>query len=156
MTGLRIVDLNEATTVASGDMVPIASGTGGGNLRKATLATIATFMQNNIVASGDGKVTQYSAPSASPFTVAVTDSSESVWLILTPTGTLANGTVTLPAVANAIDRQEILVNCTQIVTALTVAGNGATAVTGAPTTLAANGYFRLRYEAVTKTWYRVG
>ena len=100
--------------------------------------------------------TQYSAPSASPFTVAITDSDASIWLILTPTGTLATGTITLPAVANAVDRQEVLVNCTQIVTSLTVGGNGATAVTGAPTTLAANAYFRMRYDAATLTWYRVG
>jgi hypothetical protein len=47
------------------------------------------------------------------------------------------------------------VNTTQAVTALTVAGNGAT-VNGAPTTLAANGFFRIRFDAVLDVWYRVG
>jgi len=49
----------------------------------------------------------------------------------------------------------VLVNCTQAVTTLTINGNGAT-VTGAPTTLAANAFFRLRFEAVAGVWYRVG
>ena len=37
----------------------------------------------------------------------------------------------------------------------TVAGNGST-VNGAPTTLAANSFFRLRFDGVFKAWYRVG
>ena len=35
------------------------------------------------------------------------------------------------------------------------ARNGAT-VTGAPTSLSANGFFRLRFDAVASVWYRVG
>ena len=48
-----------------------------------------------------------------------------------------------------------MVSCTQAVTTLTVSGNGST-VNGAPTTLAANGFFRLRYDGVFKAFYRVG
>ena len=44
----------------------------------------------------------------------------------------------------------------QIFTAFVVDGNGATAVTGAPTTLAANAYFKLCYDLATSTWYRIG
>jgi hypothetical protein len=78
-----------------------------------------------------------------------------VWLILTPVAGYAAGTITLPLSTNVVNKQEILVNCTQAVTTLTINGNGAT-VTGAPTTLAANAFFRLRYDGVTGTWYRVG
>ena len=39
---------------------------------------------------------------------------------------------------------------------LTINGNGATAVTGAPTALAANAFFRLRFDRATSSWYRVG
>jgi hypothetical protein len=60
----------------------------------------------------------------------------------------------LPASTTAADKQTINVNCTQSVTTLTINGNGAT-VTGAPTTLAANAFFTLRFDAVTSTWYRV-
>ncbi|MFA6093974.1 MAG: hypothetical protein WC986_13630 [Elusimicrobiota bacterium] len=150
---IRIIDLSSADSPAAGDQVPIYSSANG-DARRASLTALKAFFNAGVSASDD-KATQYSAPSASPFTVAVTDSSASAWLVLTPTGTLAAGTITLPAVANCVDRQEILVNCTQVVTALTVAGNGAT-VTGAPTALAANGFFLLRFDAVTDTWYRVG
>jgi hypothetical protein len=59
-------------------------------------------------------------------------------------------------VATVVDKQEVLVNCTQQVTALTVNGNGAVAVTGEPASLGADDYFRLKYDAIMRTWYRVG
>jgi hypothetical protein len=111
-------------------------------------------MQANI-STADNKVTQYAAPSATGFSVAITDSSASIWLVLTPTAGFAAGTLVLPAVAKCIDKQEILVNSTQSITTLTITANGST-VTGAPATMAANAFFTLRFEAVTDTWYRVG
>lgn len=148
-----INQLTAADQVASSDQVPIYSSENG-DARKASMATLLAFFSGQITANDD-KVTQYSAPSATGFTVTINNDSDSIWLVLTPVAGYAAGTLTLPAVANCVDRQELLVNCTQAVTTLTVAGNGAT-VTGAPTTLAANAFFRLRFEAVTKTWYRVG
>jgi len=76
-------------------------------------------------------------------------------LLLTPAATYAAGTIVLPEKTSCIDGQELMCTCTQIVTALTVSGNGAT-VNGAPTALAANGFFRLRFDAVFSAWYRVG
>jgi len=97
--------------------------------------------------------TQHQA--ATGFTVAITDDSDSTHLILTPVAGYAAGTITLPALGKLVDKQEVLVNCTQAVTTLTIGANGATAVTGAPTTLAANDFFKLKYDAQTSTWYRV-
>lgn len=148
-----INQLSAVDQVVSSDQVPIYSSENG-DARKASMAVLLAFFAGQITANDD-KLSQYAAPSATAFNVQVNNAGQSVWLILTPTAGFAAGTLTLPAVANCVDRQEILVNCTQAVTALTVAGNGAT-VTGAPTTLAANAYFRLRFDAVTKTWYRVG
>lgn len=148
-----INQLSAVDQVVSSDQVPIYSSEQG-DARKASMATLLAFFAGQVTANDD-KITQYAAPSATAFNVQVNNDTESVWLILTPTAGFAAGTITLPAVANCVDRQEVLVNCTQAVTALTVAGNGGT-VTGAPTTLAANAYFRLRFDAVTKTWYRVG
>lgn len=148
-----INQLSAVDEVVSGDQVPIYSSENG-DARKASMATLLAFISGQITANDD-KITQYAAPSATGFSVQVNNDGDSVWLILTPTGTFAAGTLVLPSVANCVDRQEILVNCTQVVTTLTIDGNGAT-VTGAPTTLAANGYFRLRFDAVVKTWYRVG
>jgi hypothetical protein len=118
------------------------------------VGAVVDYLESQI-ATGDAKVIQYSAPSATGFNVAVNDSSASVWLVLTPLSGYAAGTITLPAVANSVENQEILVNCTASVGTLTVAGNGATVV-GAPASLAANGFFRLRFEPVLKFWYRVG
>ncbi len=148
-----INQLSAVDEVVSSDQVPIYSSENG-DARKASMAVLLAFFKGQITANDD-KLTQYAAPSATGFTVTINNDSLSVWLILTPVAGYAAGTLTLPAVANCVDRQEVLVNTTQAVTTLTIAGNGAT-VTGAPTTLAANAYFRLRFDAVTKTWYRVG
>lgn len=149
----QINQLSAVDQVQPGDQIPVYS-TSNGDARKASLSLLKSFFQEGITAADD-KVSQYSAPSATGFSVQIDDGPDSVWLILTPTGGFAAGTIVLPAVSNCVDRQEVLVNCTQAVTTLTVSGNGAT-VTGAPTTLAANSFFRLRFDDITNTWYRVG
>ena len=116
--------------------------------------TVSDFVKTAVNA-GDGKIIQYAAPASTGFTVPITDSSASAWLVLTPSGTLAAGTITLPAVANCVESQEVLVSSSQIVTALTINTNGANII-GAPTTIVVGGFFRLRFEPVLKTWYRVG
>jgi len=116
--------------------------------------TVSDFVKT-AVSAGDGKVIQYAAPASTGFTVPITDSSASVWLVLTPGTTLATGAITLPAVANCVESQEVLVSSSQIVTALTINTNGANIV-GAPTTIVVGGFFQLRFEPVLKTWYRVG
>jgi hypothetical protein len=148
-----INQLSAVDAVVSSDQVPIYSSTNG-DARKASMSVIKDYVLSDATVADD-KVTQYAAPAATGFTVTVNNSSDSVWLILTPLAGYAAGTITLPAVANCVDRQELLVNTTQAVTTLTVAGNGATVI-GAPTTLAANAFFRLRFDAVLDVWYRVG
>ena len=149
----QINQLSSTDEVQPGDQIPIYSAANG-DARKAALSLLKTFFQEGATASDD-KITQYAAPSATGFSVQVNNGALSVWLVLTPTAGFAVGTLVLPDVANCVDRQEVLVNCTQVVTTLTVSGNGST-VTGAPTTLAANEFFRLRFDAITDTWYRVG
>jgi hypothetical protein len=148
-----INQLTAVDNVVSSDQVPIYQSENG-DARKASMAVIKTFMLDGITAADD-KITQYAAPSATGFSVQITDGSDSIWLILTPNAGYAAGTIVLPALANCVDKQEVLVNCTQAVAALTVSGNGAT-VTGAPTALTANAFFRLRFDDVVNVWYRVG
>ena len=148
-----INQLTATDTLAAGDQVPVYSAQNG-DARRAALSTLAAFIQS-LVTFSDGFLTQYAAPSSTGFSVTINNDSDNVWLILTPTAGFAAGTLVLPAVANVINKQEILVNCTQAITTLTINANGAT-VTGAPTTLAANAFFRLRFDGVTDTWYRVG
>ena len=148
-----INQLSAVSSVVAGDLVPIYSQSNG-DARKASMTVIGDYLQS-IITSTDDKLTQYAAPSATGFNIQINNDSLSVWLILTPVAGYAAGTLTLPLVASCIDKQEILVNTTQAVTTLTIAGNGAT-VTGEPTTLAADDFFRLRFDGVTDTWYRVG
>ena len=148
-----INQLSAVDSLSAGDLFPVFQ-TANGDARKASASVVAAFVQT-LITSTDDKLTQFSAPSANAFTVQINDADESVWLVLTPTAGFAAGTIKLPLLANCVDKQEILVNCTQAVTTLTTDGNGAT-VTGAPAALTANAFFRLRFEGVTKTWYRVG
>ena len=152
---MGIRQLTSLDTLSLGDQIPIGSANNGDD-RRAAMSLLLSFMQANLTFSDAiGFETQYSAPSAAGFTVAITDDSDSTHLILTPVAGYAAGTITLPALGKLVDKQEVLVNCTQAVTTLTIGANGATAVTGAPTTLAANDFFKLKYDAQTSTWYRV-
>ena len=150
----QLNQLTQVASVAAGDLSVLWSQQNG-DARVAPMSVLAAYF-NTAVVNTDNKVTQYASPNATGFTVTLTDSSgASVFLLLTPTGTFATGTITMPALANCIDKQEVLVTTTQTVTSLTVAPNGNT-VNGAPTTLTANTFFRLRFDAVNHAWYRVG
>lgn len=148
-----INQLNAADQLSGSDLIPLFSQANG-DARKTSLTNFMNWLESQEIATQDSKITQYAAPLAGG-TVLLNDDQSSVWLILTPAATLASLTIKLPLVSGSIDRQEILVNSTQAITALTFNANGSTVI-GAPTTLAANGFFRLRFDAVMHTWYRVG
>jgi len=152
---MNISQLSSIDTLSTSDLLAVWAASNS-DTRKASLSTLLTFLQENLTSPGDD-MTQYAAPAATGFNVAIAPSvnGQNVYLLLTPLAGYAAGTITLPLLANCVDGQTLLVNTTQAVTTLTVAGNGATVV-GAPTTLAANAFFKLRYDGVFKTWYRVG
>lgn len=156
-----IYDWTRTQTLAAGDLLAIYD-TSESDKRAASLTALLTFLQSNLTFTAQGftdYVTQYAAPSASGFSVSLTDGADddgNIHLILTPVAGYAAGTLVLPAVGSLVDKQEILVNSTQAVTTLTITANGATAVTGAPTALTANQFFRLKYDAATSTWYCIG
>lgn len=158
---VKIKDLSSVDSLNGGDSL-VQYSSQNSDTRKFTLTTLLAWLQANLTFTAQGfvdYVTQYASPSATGFNVTITDGADdntNVHLILTPTAGFAAGTITLPAVASVVDKQEVLVNCTQQVTTLTVAGNGAIAVTGEPTSLAADDFFRLKYDLPTSTWYRVG
>lgn len=157
----QINQLSAVDQLAAGDNFPIFD-TSNGDARKISASALLAYMQANLtfptVTGVPQFETQYAAPSASGFsvTIAPTTAGDNVHLILTPTAGYAAGTIVLPAIADVVDKQEVLVNCTQQVTALTVNGNGAVAVTGEPTSLGADDFFHLKYDAVLQTWFRVG
>ena len=139
------------TTLTSSDKISVYSNSSG-YWAKASLSSLLTWFYTNFVSPSFD--TTVNVP-VTGFTYTTTDDSTNQWHILRPAGTLSTGTVVLPAVANCADGQEIIITSTQIITTFSVNANGATTANGAPTTLAAGGYFKLRYNLLTTSWYRV-
>ncbi len=150
---MQINQLSTVDAVSAGDLAVIFSQQNG-DARAAAMSVLLEYFQSQLTAGGD-LITQYSAPNATAFsaTIAPPVDGANMHLLLTPTAAFAAGTVILPALP--VDGQQIVVTTTQTITALTVNGNGST-VNGAPTTLAANGFFRLKYDGVFRAWFRIG
>ncbi len=144
-----MINLSRTTAVSSGDLVVLFK-TNSGDYRGINQSDFTTWL-NSVIETPGEYATQYYAPSSTGFTATITDNAENTHLILTPTGAFAAGSIVLPTAP--ADKQMVLVNCTQDITALTIT-SGVT-VTGAPTTITANDYFTLKYDSVTATWYRV-
>lgn len=153
--GVQIYQLTEVAACSGGQQVP-AYDPSQGDTRKFSLTTLLAWLQSQLSVGRPEPVTQYAAPSATAFSVPITDGDEDVHLILTPAAGYADGEIVLPAASNARDKQLVIVNCTQAVAAFVVDGNGAIAVTGAPTALLANDFFTMCYDLPTQTWYRIG
>jgi hypothetical protein len=147
--------LTQTTTVNSGDWAVLYQASQG-DFRGVSLTDMLTYLETALDLGRPEPETQYAAPSASGFSVQILDDDKDVHLILTPVAGYAAGTIVLPLVSNLRDKQEITVNCTQALTALTITPNGAVAVTGAPTAFLANEFFKIKYDVVVQTWYRIG
>lgn len=156
--GQYINQLNAVDTLAAGDNIAVGSSSYGDD-RRAALTTLLSWIQTNLTIvdalAFANYLTQYAAPSATGQNIQVTDADDNIHLIITPVAGYAAMTITLPTSTNVIDKQELLVNCTQNVTTLTIDGNGASVV-GEPTAITANDFFRLKYDLPGTTWYRVG
>lgn len=147
-----INQLTSQTSLSASDLVAIWSS-GNSDTRRVSLYALAAFLQD-ILTAGGGMITQYAAPNVSGYsvTIAPPTNGATMWLLLIPNAAYAALTVTMPAVV--VHGQEVLITSTQAVTTLTLNGNGR-GVVGAPTTLAANAFFRLRFDGVLSNWYRV-
>ena len=146
-----IIQLSPVDIANPSDQIPIYR-MNNGDARRISITSLLTFFQNSF-ASPD-VFTQLATPGTG-FNLAVTSNGNNGWILLQPAGTLAAGTVTLPLNTVAADGQEITVTTTQQITAFTLAGNGATAVYGDPTTLSAEDFFKMRFYKPTNSWYRV-
>lgn len=151
--------LTRTDTVGPGDVVPVYVQNQG-DARGAAMSVLQQYMQDNLTFPSAGTgfqdyTTQIASPPATGFNIGIIPGAN-IHLIMIPSSAMAAGTITLPAIAGVIDKQDVLVNCTQQITALTVAGNGAAAVHGAPLSLGADDFFRLKFDITTASWYRVG
>lgn len=89
------------------------------------------------------------------FNVLVDNNISGTYLVINPSVQITNGTITLPPILNLTDGQEVFVTSSKQITNLTISGNGA-ALIGMPITIGLSGFFKLRFDKTSQTWYRVG
>lgn len=97
---------------------------------------------------------QHFNPNAN-FTLNIENHEVGTYLILNPSTSIATGSIKMPERYDVADGQVLLVACAQQVDNFSVDGNNALVI-GAPNALAANGFFKLKYDKLSNTWYRVG
>jgi len=134
----NINQLSSMDTLSGGDLLAVWAQNNG-DTRKAPMSLVATYVAGTIELPVDISRSQYAAPSATGFSVAIT--SANTWLVLNPTNDFAAGGIVLP---NSVpDLSMVSIVTTKSVTAFSVTVSGA-AVVGAPTTISANAAFTLR------------
>jgi hypothetical protein len=144
-----INQLSAINSLSAGDNI-LVYAPGEGDTRRASLSTLLAFFESYF--ADPDYTTQISAPTSSGFNLQLGAQTQSLFLIINPTGAFAAGTITLPPVASCFDGQEILVVSSQSIAALTVNGNGGTLL-GVPGALGAGGFFTIRFNSLQATWY---
>lgn len=146
--------LNTVDSLVLGDQVVIYRG----NCTDFRAIPFDVFVQEITdriqIPDSNNPVVQRFNPNAD-FTMYVENHSEGTYLLLNPSISITNGTVVLPDAANVVDRQEILFSSTQQINNLFFNSAGASVV-GAPNAIAATSFFKLKFDKVSATWYRVG
>jgi len=146
---MAINKLPIALQVTAADMLALFSASYGGDTQ-VSVATLVAFIDS--LAPDAREVTQYAAPAGSGFTAQVLDADDNqdVFYQLTPGGAYAVGGLLLPPAP--WNGMRVNVHCSQAVTTFSVTGG---TTHGAPTTLAANSFFTLRYDAASGGgWWR--
>lgn len=138
--------------VQAGDQIPVYSPNNG-DARRLPISQLLTYFEQTF-ASPDIATNIYTPGTG--FNITVPTPTAPQWMLIQPAGTLATGTVTLPLNTQTPSGTEVLITTTQIITAFTLAANGAANVYGAPTALTANQFFKMRFVQSTNSWYRIG
>jgi hypothetical protein len=147
-----INQLSGISQVSGGDLLPVYVSNNG-DARKVSITQLLQYFQQ--VFAAPTVATNLYTPGTGFNVTVPTPVSEQQWMILQPAGTLAAGTITLPLNTGVPDGTEVIITTTQIITSFTLAVNGASNAYGAPTTLAANAFFTMRFYQATNSWYRI-
>lgn len=91
----------------------------------------------------------------SNFTLNIENHEVGTYLVLNPSVSITTGSIKMPERYDVTDGQVLLVACAQQVNNFSIDGNNALVI-GSPNALAANGFFKLKYDKLSNTWYRVG
>ena len=140
------------STISSGDQLPVYSPNNG-DARRTSIGSLLTFFQQSF-ASPTLAVNLFVPGSGFNITVP-TPVSNDQWMLLQPAGTLATGTITLPLNTSVPDGTTVLITTTQEITSLTIALNGASAIYGGVTSLAAGTATAIRFYQPTNSWYQI-
>ena len=138
--------------VSAGDQIPVYTPNNGDARRMSVNALLQYFQQT--FASPTLAVNLYVPGSGFNITIP-TPVSQQQWMLLQPAGTLASGTITLPLNTGVPDGTTVLITSTQEITSLTIALNGASAIFGAVTSLAAGAATTIRFYQPTNSWYQI-
>lgn len=138
------------STISSGDQLPVYSPNNG-DARRTSIGSLLTYFQQTF-ASPTVSTNLY-VPTAGFNITVPTPVSDQQWMLIQPAGTLASGTITLPLNTGVPDGTEVLITTTQEITTFAISLNGATAIFGSVSTLAAGSAFAIRYYQATNSWY---
>jgi len=138
--------------ISSGDQLPVYSPNNG-DARRTSIGSLLTFFQQSF-ASPTLSVNLFVPGNGFNITVP-TPVSNDQWMLLQPAGTLATGTITLPLNTGVPDGTSVLITTTQEITSLTIALNGASAIYGGVTSLAAGTATAIRFYQPTNSWYQI-
>ena len=144
-------DITGSNALALGD-----SGWGecGGTGANHADCSARALVYDPVVKAQDWRIPRNGVLRASPTTgTTVAIPNRTSWAKLTPAGTLATLTLTMPPNPQANDLVQIV--STQVVTALTVTGAGGQTVVGAPGALAVNTGIAFRWDQQSAAWSRV-
>lgn len=138
--------------VSPGDQVPVYSPNNG-DARRLPVSSLLQYFQQTF--ASPTLATNVYTPGTGFNVTVPTPVAAQQWMLIQPAGTLALGTITLPLNTQTPDGTEVLVTTTQQITGFTLALNGASALYGEPSTLAAEDFFRMRFVQATNSWYRI-
>lgn len=145
-----INQLAQLNQLSGSDQIPVYSASNG-DARKASISTLLTYIEQAWMSPAFERVT--ASPTLSGFTLTLPSTANSLFVLLTPSGTMATGTIVLPPASGAADGQEIVLYTSQEVTALSFTLNGATAINGAPSGIQGGASLTLRYDSLSVAWY---
>lgn len=121
---------------------------------KTAFTSLNSMMTELYATATDLSTTMQTAAPANASTTVCTDTNDTAHLVLTPAGTIATATITLPTNANSSIGQRVTISTTQEITAMTVSGAGLTVV---PATLTMPANSAVTYQKVASgVWRTMG
>jgi hypothetical protein len=147
-----INQLSPLSQVSGGDQLPIYVPNNG-DARRVSVTQLLQYFQQTF--ASPTLATNLYVPGTGFNITVPTPVSNDQWMLLQPAGTLATGTITLPLNTGVPDGTTVLITTTQEITSLTIALNGATAIFGGVTSLAAGTATAIRFYQPTNSWYQI-